>query len=145
MLLNHFIWLYIILHFILFYIYIILNIFILKSSKLIKSLTHEKINRFRLFFNMKLTAYSRLTRAQARKHDSYLWRHNNWRHRGGIIFSFLPREINKKILHACGMLSCNIGNYLIKRQSERYTIIVFITIIIIIIIINYFYSSLYSS
>ena len=42
------------------------NIFFLKS------LTHEKINRVQIFANMKLTTYSRLTREQARKHDSHL-------------------------------------------------------------------------
>ena len=35
----------------------------------------------------------------------------------------LPRENNYKLLHACDMLSCNIGNYLIKRQSGRYMIV----------------------
>ena len=34
------------------------------------------------------------------------------------------------------MLSCNLGNYLIKRQSERYIIIMIIIMIIIIIIIT---------
>ena len=38
------------------------------------------------------------------------------------------------MLHACEMLSCNIGNYLIKCQSERYIIIIIIIMIIIIII-----------
>ena len=47
----------------------------------------------------------------------------NWRHSGAIISICLTGENNKKLLHACDMLSCNIGNYLIKRRSERYIII----------------------
>ena len=30
---------------------------------------------------------------------------------------FSPMENNLKLLYACGMLSCNTSNYLIKRQS----------------------------
>ena len=35
----------------------------------------------------------------------------------------LSRENNYKLLHSCVMLSCNIGNYLIKRQSKIYIVI----------------------
>ena len=58
--------------------------------------THEKINRIRILLK---------TQDQARKHDSHLWRYNNWRHRGAKISSYFT------------------SNYLIKRQSETYIII----------------------
>ena len=74
------------------------------------------------FPNMKLSTYSRLTRDQARKYDSHLWRYNNSRHRGETIFSISPTENHQKLLHACDMLSCNISNNLIKSQSKWYII-----------------------
>ena len=65
---------------------------------------------------MKLTTYSRLTRDQARKHDSHLLHYNN-DVTGVQQFPVIsPREL----LHGCDILSCNISNYPIKRQSERY-------------------------
>ena len=70
-----------------------------------------------------MTTYSRLMRDQARKHDSHLWRYNNdvTGERKFPIIS--PRENDYKLLHSCVMLSCNIGNYLIKRQSKMYIVI----------------------
>ena len=38
---------------------------------------------------VKLAAYSKLTRDQARKHDSHLWRYSDWRHWCAIISSYL--------------------------------------------------------
>ena len=38
-----------------------------------------------------------------------------------------PRENNWKLLHVCDMLPCNIGNYLIKRKSERYIIVILLS------------------
>ena len=42
-------------------------------------------------------------------------------------FPFIsPRENNWKLLDTCVVIPCNTMNYLIRRQSERYTIIVII-------------------
>ena len=62
--------------------------------------------------NIELTTYSRMTRDQARKHDSYLWRYNDW----------CLKKVTRNY-YTPDTWSCNIGNYLIKPQSERHIII----------------------
>ena len=41
-----------------------------------------------------------------------------------------PRENNWKLFHLCDVIPCNIMNYLIRRESKRYIIIMFIPEII---------------
>ena len=81
------------------------------------------------FPNMTLTTCSRLTRNQARKHKSHLWCYNNWCHRGANNFQSF--HLGKITRNCYTPVICyhenNIGNYLIKPQSERHIIISIIT------------------
>ena len=68
---------------------------------------------------MKLTTYLRLIRDQARKNESRLFA----RSQGCNNLQLFHLGILTRNYYTPDMLSCNIGNYLIKRQSERYIII----------------------
>ena len=67
---------------------------------------------------MKLAAFSRLTRDQARKHDLHLWRYSDWRHRGAIISSYL-RKITRNFYTS---VTCDHLMSVIKPQCQRYII-----------------------
>ena len=51
------------------------------------------------------------------KLDSDKFHCNNRRHSGKIT-----NESNWKLFHPCDVIQCNITNYQIRRQSERYII-----------------------
>ena len=69
---------------------------------------------------MKLTTYSKLTRDQVKKHDSHLWRYTNGVTGVQHFQLFHQGKITRNYTSATCYHVCNIGNYLIKRQSERY-------------------------
>ena len=57
------------------------------------------------------------------KLDSDKWICDNWLRRGGTIYSYFTKGNNWKLFHPCDVISYNVTNFLITRQSGRNIII----------------------